>query len=82
MYFACGAYVLHHALRTETLRDTELAQAQPATVIGKLFKLAVRVIRYKDRIKLQLPSACPVQGLLKRVTEILYRLPKPAWNTG
>jgi hypothetical protein len=82
LYFACGAYVLHHALRTETLRDTELAQAQPATVIGKLFKLAVRVIRYKDRIKLQLPSACPVQGLLKRVTEILYRLPKPAWNTG
>jgi len=82
LYFACGAYVLHHALRTEALRGTELAQAQPATVIGKLFKLAVRVLRYKDRIKLQLPSACPVQALLKRVTEILYRLPKPAWSSG
>ncbi len=82
LYFACGADVLHHALRSETLRGTELAQAQPATVIRKLFKLAVRVIRYQDRIKLQLPSACPVQPLLKQVTEILYRLPKPAWNTG
>jgi len=81
LYFACGAYVLHHALRTETLRHTELAKAQPTTVIQKLFKLAVRVIRYKDRLKLQLPSACPVQALLKRVTEILYQLPKPAWNT-
>ena len=82
LYFACGAYVLHHALRTETLRGTELARAAPATVIRTLFKLAVRVIRYKDRIKLQLPGACPVQALLKRVTEILYRLPAPAWNTG
>ncbi len=82
LYFACGADVLHHALRTETLRHTELAQAQPATVIRKLFKLAIRVIRYQDRLKLQLPSACPVQALLKRVTEILYRLPKPAWHTG
>ena len=72
--------MLHHALRTEALRGTELAQ--PATVIGKLFKLAVRVLGYKDRIKLQLPSACPVQALLKRVTEILYRLPKPAWSSG
>jgi len=82
LYFAGGAYVLHHALRTETLRGTELAQAQPATVIGKLFKLAVRVLRYKDRLKLQLPRACPVQALLKRVTEILYRLPKPVYNSG
>lgn len=82
LYFACGAYVLHHALRTETLVHTELAQAQPATVIRKLFKLAVRVIRYQDRIKLQLPSACPVQALLKRITEILYQLPAPIWNTG
>ena len=67
--------MLHHALRSETLRGTELAQAQPATVIRQLFKLAVRVIRYPDRIQLQLPSASPEQALLKQVTEILYRLP-------
>jgi hypothetical protein len=82
LYFACGAYVLHHALRRETLLHTELAQAQPMTVINKLFKLAVRVMAYKDRIRLQLPSACPVQPLLKRITEILYLVPTPAWDTG
>jgi len=72
LFFACGAYVLHHALRTNLLVHTELAQAQPATVILKLFKIAVRVVQYKDRVKLQLPSNCPVQALLHRVTEILF----------
>ena len=52
--YACGAYVLHHALRAQPLIHTELANAQPATVIVKLFKLAVRVVQYKDRIKLHL----------------------------
>ncbi|MCP4283241.1 MAG: IS1380 family transposase, partial [Gammaproteobacteria bacterium] len=67
LFFACGAYVLHHALRTQTLIHTELANAQPATVIVKLFKLAVRVVQYKDRIKLHLPSGCAVKSLLSRV---------------
>ena len=29
LFFACAAYVLHQALRTEVLVHTELAQAQP-----------------------------------------------------
>ena len=72
LFFSCGAYVLHQALRTEVLIHTELAQAQPATVIIKLFKMAVRVVQYKDRIRLQLPTHCPVKGLVQRVTEILF----------
>ena len=51
---------------------TELAKAQPMSIIRKLFKLAVRVVQYQDRIKVHLPSACPVKGLLHRVTELLY----------
>ncbi len=81
MYFACAAYVLLHTLRSETLRHTELAHAQPATLIGKLFKVAVQLIQYKDRIKLRLPSTCEVQHLLKRITEILYQIPPPCWDT-
>ena len=81
LFFACAAYVLHHTLRTETLAHTELANAQPSTVIIKLFKLAVRVIQYKDRIKLHLPSSCPVKHLLHRVTEILYCSKAPLSNT-
>jgi len=76
LFFSCGAYVLHQALRTEVLVHTELAHAQPATVIIKLFKIAVRVVQYKDRIRLQLPTHCPVKDLLHRVTERLF-LAKP-----
>ena len=81
LFFSCAAYVLHHALRTEVLVHTELAQAQPSTVILKLFKLAVRVVQYKDRVKLHLPSHCPVKSLLHKVTEILFRAHPPLIDT-
>jgi hypothetical protein len=77
LFYACAAYVLIHSLRDNTLAHTELARAQPMSIILKLFKLAVRVVQYKDRIKLSLPSACPVKGLLARVSEILYLVPRP-----
>jgi hypothetical protein len=79
LFFACGAYVLHHALRTQVLIHTELAQAQPATVILKQFKIAVRVLQYKDRVKRQRPSNGPVKARLHRVTEIVFltRPPDP-----
>jgi hypothetical protein len=77
LFFACAAYVLHQSLRSELLVHTELANAQPTTVILKLFKLAVRVVQYKDRIRLHLPTSCPVKGLLHRITEILFRVPPP-----
>ena len=47
------------------------------SIILKLFKLAVRVVQYKDRIKLHLPSTCPVKGLLYRATELLYLVRPP-----
>lgn len=81
LFFSCAAYVLHHALRTEVLVHTELANAQPSTVILKLFKLAVRVVQYKDRVKLQLPTHCPVKSLLHKVTEILFQARPPTFST-
>lgn len=42
LFFACAAYVLHQTLRTEVLVHTELAKAQPSTVIVKLFKPPAR----------------------------------------
>ena len=81
LFFSCAAYVLHHALRTEVLIHTELAKAQPATVILKLFKIAVRVVQYKDRVKLHLPTHCPVKSRLHRVTEILFQVRPPAFDT-
>lgn len=81
LFFSCAAYVLHHVLRTEVLVHTELAQAQPATIILKLFKLAVRVVQYKDRVKLQLPTHCPVKSLLHQITEILFLARPPTPNS-
>lgn len=72
----CGAYVLHQQLRAHALRHTELAVAQPNTVILKLFKVATQVRQYKDRIVLHLPSGYPFKQLLWNLTERLY-LPKP-----
>lgn len=66
-----------HSLRENTRVHTELAKAQPMSIILKLFKLAVRVVQYTDRIKLSLPRSCPMKGVLARVTELLYRVPRP-----
>lgn len=79
LYLSCAAYVLHHSLKTEVLCQTELEKAQPLTVILKLFKLAVKVVQYKDRVKLHLPSHYPFKALMKQVTERLFLVrPVPA----
>ncbi len=72
-----AAYILHQQLRTKALQQTALSKAQPKTVIAKLFKIAVRVRQCKNKIVLNLPSACPVKHLLQTLTERLY-LPTPA----
>jgi len=77
LIISCAAYNLIHSLRTETLKGTMLANTQASTIIVRLFKIAVRIVQYKDRIKLQLPSACPVKDILAQVTEILYCIPPP-----
>jgi len=81
LFFSCAAYVLHQAFSTEVLVHTELAKAQPSTVILKLFKLAVRAIQYKDRVKPQPPSHCPVKSLLHTVTDLLFQAWPPPFDT-
>jgi hypothetical protein len=72
-----AAYVLHQQLRTQALQHTALSQAQPSTVIARLFKIAVQVRQSRNKIVLHLPSACAVKHLLQTLTERLY-LPTPA----
>lgn len=72
LLFAAAAYVLHQQLRQLGLQGTALATAQPKTVILSLFKIAVRVKQYKDRVLLHLPTACPVKALLATVCQRLY----------
>jgi Transposase DDE domain group 1 len=77
---ACAASVLPHALRTATRQQPPLAQAPPSTVIRTLFQVAAQVKQYKGRIRLHLPSSCPVKALLPRVTALLSRVPLPGVN--
>jgi hypothetical protein len=81
LLLACAASVLHQAVRTSTLHPTALAQAQPSTISLTLFKIAAQVKQDKDRILLHLPSACPGQALLQRVTAWLYVVPLPVGHT-
>lgn len=67
-----AAYILHQQLRTQGLQHTALSQAQPSTVINKLFKIAVQVRQTKQRIVLHLPSACAVKDLLHTLAERLF----------
>ncbi|MGV8892364.1 MAG: IS1380 family transposase [Burkholderiaceae bacterium] len=67
-----AAYVLHQQMRTQALQHTALSQAQPSTVIAKLFKIAVQVRQSKQRITLHLPSACPVKQVLHTLAERLF----------
>lgn len=72
-----AAYVLHQPLRSQALRHTALAHAQPSSVMATLFKIAVQVKPFKDRVILHLPTACPVKQLLQTVTARLL-VPAPA----
>jgi len=77
----CAAYVLHQQLRVHALAHTELAAAQPMTVILKLFKVATQIKQYKDRVILHLPSAYPFKQLLQTVTERMFLAKIPATNS-
>ena len=71
LLLTAAAYVLHQQLRQQGLHGTALATAQPRTVILSLFKIAVRVKQYKDRVPLHLPGACPAKALLALVCQRL-----------
>jgi hypothetical protein len=71
LLLTAAAYVLHQQLRQLGLQGSKLANAQPKTVILSLFKIAVRVKQYKDRVLLQLPTGCPVKAILAQVCQRL-----------
>jgi len=45
LIISCAAYQLIHAMRSETLKGTRLAHATASTIITRLFKIAVRVVK-------------------------------------
>jgi Transposase DDE domain group 1 len=61
-----AAYVLLETLRREVLRTTQWASATMETIQIRLLKLGARVHEFQDRIKISLPSSCPVAPVLRR----------------
>jgi Transposase DDE domain group 1 len=66
-----AAYVLLETLRREVLRTTQWASATMETIQIRLLKLGARVHEFQDRIKISLPSSCPVAPVLRRSLMLL-----------
>jgi hypothetical protein len=66
-----AAYVLLETLRRDVLRTTQWACATMETIQLRLLKLGARVQEFKDRIKISLPSSCPVAPVLRRSLTLL-----------
>lgn len=66
-----AAYVLLETLRREVLRTTQWASATMETIQLRLLKLGARVQEFQERIKISLPSACPVAPVLRRSLTLL-----------
>ena len=66
-----AAYVLLDTLRRAVLRTTPWASATMETIQLRLLKLGARVQEFADRIKISLPSSCPVAPVLKRSLTVL-----------
>jgi len=66
-----AAYILLDTLRREVLKGTSWARATIETIQLRLFKLGARVHEFTDRIKISLPSSCPVAPVMRRSLTIL-----------
>ena len=71
LFLHSAAYVLLDTLRREVLKTTPWASATMATIQLRLLKLGARVQEFTDRIKISLPSACPVAPVLRRSLTLL-----------
>jgi hypothetical protein len=66
LFLHSAAYVLLHALKHNVLKATPWAKATMATIRLRLFKIGARVRQLKTRIKVELPSSCPVKATLSK----------------
>src|SRR5262247_3375446 len=60
-----AAYVLLDTLRRDVLRATQWASATMETIQLRILKLGARVQECQKRIRISLPSSCPVEPVLR-----------------
>lgn len=66
LFLHSAAYVLLHALKSNVLKATQWANATMATIRLRLFKIGARVRQLKTRVKVELPSSCPVKSTFSK----------------
>ncbi len=71
LFLHSAAYVLLDTLRREVLQGTPWARATMETLQLRLLKLGARIQELSDRIKISLPSSCPVAPVLRRSLTLL-----------
>jgi hypothetical protein len=71
LFLHSAAYVLLDTLRRELLKGTPWARATMETIQLRLIKLGARVKELTNRIKISLPSSCPVAPVIKRSLTLL-----------
>jgi hypothetical protein len=71
LFLHSAAYVLLDTLRREVLKTSPWACATMETIQLRLLKLGARVQEFTDRIKISLPSSCPVAPVLRRSLTLL-----------
>src|SRR5262249_33986339 len=71
VFLHSAAYVLLDTLRREVFRTTPWVTATMETIQLRLLKLGARVHEFTDRIKISLPSSCPVAPVLRRSLTLL-----------
>src|SRR5215831_15935437 len=71
LFMHSAAYVLLDTLRREVFKTAPWACATMETIQLHVLKLGARVQELTDRIKISLPSSCPVAPLLRRSLTLL-----------
>ena len=71
VFLHSAAYVLLDTLRREVLKGTSWAKATMETLQLRLIKLGARIQEVTKRIKISLPSSCPVAPVLRRSLTVL-----------
>ena len=67
LFLHSAAYVLMHGFSEKGLRGTALAGSQFDTIILKVLKIGAQVVERLSRIRVHLPTSCPVKELYARI---------------
>jgi len=71
LFLHSAAYVLLDTLRREVFKTTPWASTTMETIQLRLLKVGARVQEFTERIKIALPSSCPVAPVLRRSLTLL-----------